>query len=191
MDENENSIREQIAWLENASPDDWHRAVLDFNWDWDIDPLFWIARQPECDKATALTMFWMGQPAYHLILAAEIGGVDASRDPTWAMLKFIAQRINAKGYTRSKIAYEADDLTHDDFEELAEKASELANPPLRPHLDMKRSLRGRRIVNDVGFYGRYPKEFHGTVLIEPEEEPPDDQGLLGKIHAAFGRLWHH
>jgi hypothetical protein len=43
MDENENSIREQIAWLENASPDDWHRAVLDFHWDWDIDPLFWIA----------------------------------------------------------------------------------------------------------------------------------------------------
>jgi len=192
MDENENSIREQIAWLENASPDDWHRAVLDFNWDWDIDPLFWIARQPECDKATALTMFWMGQPAYHLILAAENGGVDASRDPTWAMLKFIAQRINAKGYTRSKIAYEADDFTQDDFEELAEKASELANPPLKPHPDMKRSLRGRRIVNDVGFYGRYPKEFHGTVLIKlPEEEPAKDQGPLGRIRAAFGRLWSH
>jgi hypothetical protein len=137
-------------------------------------------------------MFWLGQPAYHLILAAENGGVDASRDPTWAMLKFIAQRINAKAYTRSKIAYEADDLTQDDFEELAEKASELANPPLKPHPDMKRSLRGRRIVNDVGFYGRYPKEFHGTVLVElPDQGPPEDQGPFDKIRSALGRLWRH
>jgi hypothetical protein len=106
------------------------------------------------------------------------------------MLKFIAQRINAKGYTRSKIAYEADDLTQDDFEELAEKASELADPPLRPHPDMKRSLSGRRIVNDVGFYDRYPKEFHGTVLMElPDDEPPEDQGPFGRIRSAFGRIW--
>lgn len=192
MDENEKSIREQIAWLETASPDDWHRAVLDFNWDWDIDPLFWIARQPQCDKATALTMFWMGQPAYHLILVEENGGVDDSRDPTWAMMKFIAQRINARSYTRSKIAYTADENTQGDFEELAEKAKQLPNAPIKPHPDMKRSLRGRRIINDVAFYQRYPEAFHGTLLIElPDQDPQDKSGMLHKAWSALGSLWRH
>ncbi|MGX5801798.1 DUF4274 domain-containing protein [Bradyrhizobium sp. Arg314] len=192
MDENEKNIREQIAWLEKASPDDWHRAVLDFNWDWDIDPLLWIARQSQCDKATALTMFWMGQPAYHLILAVENGGSDDSQDPTWGMLKFIAQRINEKGYVRSKIAYDVDDNTRDDFDELAENARRLANPPLKPHPDMKRALRGRRIVNDIDFYQRYPRDFHGTVLIElPDQGDPDNSGPLSKALSAFGRLWRH
>ncbi|NUS20148.1 MAG: DUF4274 domain-containing protein [Mesorhizobium sp.] len=192
MDENEHSIQQQIAWLERASPDDWHRAVLDFNWDWNIDPLFWIARQPQCDKATALTMFWLGQPAWYLLMALENGGSDANRDPVWDMLKLIAQRINARSYVRSKIAYDVDDFTRQDFDELVEKAGQLAHPPLEPHPDMKRSLRGLRIVNDVGFYGRYPKEFHGTVLIElPDQEPPESQGPLDRIRSAFGRLWLH
>jgi hypothetical protein len=186
MAKDENDIKQQIPWLENASPDDWHRAVLDFNWDWEIDPLFWIARQPECDKATALTMFWLGQPAFYLILAVENGGSDANQDPVWDMLKFFARRINANGYVRSKIAYDVDDLTHQDFDELVEQASQLAHPPLKPHPDMRRTIRGRRVVNDVDFYRRYPKDFHGTVLIELPE-----QGPLDKAWSALGRLWRH
>jgi hypothetical protein len=186
MDENELQIRRQIAWLETASPDDWHRVVLDFNWDWDIDPLFWIARQPQCDKATALTMFWLGQPAYYLILAAENGGTDNSDAPVWEMLKFIAQRINTNGYIRSKIAFDVDDFIEQDFEELAEKAGQLAHSPLKPHPDMRRALRGRRPVNDIDFYRRYPEDFHGTVLVDLP-----DPGPLDKAWSALGRLWRH
>lgn len=192
MDENQIAIQQQIAWLEKASPDDWHRAVLDFNWDWDIDPLFWIARQPQCDKATALTMFWKGQPAWYLLMALENGGSDTNREPIWDMLKLIALRINAKDYVRSKIAYEVDEFTRDDFDELVEKASQLAHLPLKPHPDMKRSLRGRRIDNDIAFYQRYPKDFHGTVLIElPDPDPQDKAGVLGKAWSALGSLWRH
>lgn len=192
MDENELGIRQQIAWLETASPDDWHRAVLDFNWDWDIDPLFWIARQPQCDKATALTMFWKGQPVWYLLMALENGGSDTNREPLWDMLKFIAQRINAKGYVRSKIAYDVDEYTRDDFEELVEKAKQLTHPPIKPHPDMKRALRGRRIVNDIDFYRRYPKDFHGTVLIElPDHGDPENVGPLGKVWSALESLWRH
>jgi hypothetical protein len=178
MDENERIIKQQIAWLETASPDDWHRAVLDFNWDQDIDPLFWIARQPQCDKATALTMFWLGQPAYYLILAAENGGTDDSDAPVWEMLKYIAQRINANGYVRSKIAFDVDDFIEQDFEELAEKAGQLAHSPLKPHLDMRHSLRGWRPVNDIDFYRRYPEDFHGTVLVDLPDPGPPGQGLV-------------
>ena len=82
-------------------------------------------------------MFWLGQPAYYLILAVENGGSDDNQDPIWEMLKLIAQRINANGYVRSKIAYDVDDLTHQDFDELVEKAGQLAHPPLKPHPDMQ------------------------------------------------------
>lgn len=184
MDENELGIERQIAWLKDASPDDWHRAVLDFNWDWEIDALFWIARQPECDKATALTMFWLGQPAYFLGLCVEKGGSDDHQDPVWALLKFIAQRINAKGYVRSKIAYEVDDHTHQDYNELVDNERQLAHPPVKTHPDMHRAIRGRQIINDVDFYRRYPEQFHGTVLIELPK-----QGLLDRPWSVFGRLW--
>jgi len=189
MDENELLIKQQIAWLETASPDDWHRAVLDFNWDWDIDPLFWIARQPQCDKATALTMFWQGQPAYYLILAAENGGADDNDAPVWQMLKYIAQRINAKGYVRSKIAYKVDEGTLQDFEELAETARQLPNSPLKPHPDMRRSLGGSKVINDLAFYQRYPEELHGSVLVDlPDDE---DEGPLDKAWSTLSRLWRH
>ena len=76
--------------------------------------------------------------------------------------------------------------THQDFDELVEQASQLADPPLKPHPDMRRAIPGRRIVNDIDFYRRYPQDFHGTVLIDLP-----DQGPLDKAWSALGRLWRH
>jgi hypothetical protein len=189
MDENERSIKQQIAWLETASPDDWHRAMLDFNWDSDIDPLFWIARQPQCDKATALTIFWLGQPAYYLIVAKENGGTDDNDAAVWQMLKYIAQRINAKGYVHSKIAYKVDEDTLQDFGELTETARQLPNSPLKPHPDMRRSLGGSKVINDPAFYQRYPEELHGTVLVDlPDDE---EENRWDKALSTLSRLWRH
>lgn len=166
MDDEQIRIEHQIDWLKNASPDDWHRVALDFNWDERIDPLRWIVEQPECDKATALTIFWLGQPAYFLMEVAEKGGADDAQNPVWDMLKYIAQRINEKGYHRAQIAYDATPHANQDFRELAEYAGQLTHSPLKPHPDMKRSIRGRAVQNDPEFYRRYPEDFHHSVLIE-------------------------
>ncbi|MFT3940303.1 DUF4274 domain-containing protein [Rhodopseudomonas sp.] len=61
----------QIAWLEGHGPDDWHRVALDFNWSGPLYVLDWIVRQGECDIATALTIFWKGEPAYWIDDARE------------------------------------------------------------------------------------------------------------------------
>jgi hypothetical protein len=107
------------------------------------------------------------------------------------MLKFIAQRINAKGYVRSKIAYEVDDFTHQDYDELLDNEKQLAHPPVNTHPDMHRAIRGRRVINDIDFYRRYPEQFHGTVLIElPKQGPWTGPGRCsGVCGAPEGHAW--
>lgn len=56
-DEERKRLAANIAWLERADPDDWHRVALDFNWSEPLALLDWIAGQAECDAATALTIF--------------------------------------------------------------------------------------------------------------------------------------
>jgi Domain of unknown function (DUF4274) len=168
MDEEELWIEHQIAWLKDASPEDWHRVALDFNWDNPIDPLFWIVRQPECDRATALTIFWLAQPSYRLMQSAEDDG-ESHAASDWKMVQFIGDRINAKGYVRSGIAFDATPLLLQDYDELVAEGKKAPDVPLKAHPDMKRSIRGREVRLDRDFYERYPEEFHGSVMIDLPE----------------------
>jgi hypothetical protein len=162
LSDDTSNFEREIAWLKTASPDDWHRVALDYNWDEGVETLYWIVQQPDCDRATALDIFWKGQPAWYLHEAVE-DGEDAD-NLIWTMLKYIAARINARGYTRSKIAFDATQGLRQDHDELAGYVKKLTDPPLKVHPDMLRSARGREIVNDTDFYRRYP--FAHSVLIE-------------------------
>lgn len=63
-------------WLPLASSDDWHRMILGHNRELGDAPLFWIMRQPRCEKATALGIFYLARPG--LLIAH---GGDRSRTP--------------------------------------------------------------------------------------------------------------
>lgn len=85
-----------IEWLKSASPDDWHRAVLAFQWAEQRDPLFWIVQQDECDKATALKIFWA--------LCPEIEDAQSAREQRsdhWlndnVVVEYIANRLHGPG----------------------------------------------------------------------------------------------
>lgn len=164
-----------IAWLEKASPDDWHRVALDHNWDEGVETLSWIVHRPDCDIATALDIFWKGQPAWYPLLAVKEGR-DEADDPTWTMLKFIGARINASGYQRSRIAFDATPGLRQDYEELAGYLDQMPNPPFRAHPDMLRSRRGREVVNDADFYRRYP--FAHSAMIDT---PPLDEATIAAV----------
>jgi hypothetical protein len=51
-----------IEWLGRHGPDEWHRAAMSWNWDAAYDVLLWIVTRPECDRATALDVFWKSAP---------------------------------------------------------------------------------------------------------------------------------
>ncbi len=51
------------TYLASAAPEDWHQVAWNWNWDAGEDSLRWIARQPNCDRGTALLLYWYGCPA--------------------------------------------------------------------------------------------------------------------------------
>jgi hypothetical protein len=163
-------IERQIGWLQDATPEDWHRVALDFNWDNPIDPLYWIVQQPQCDRATALTIFWLAQPTCYST-QTEADDWDAERVSERKLVQFIADRIHGKGFERAKIAFDATPLVLQDYDELAAEGKKTPDARLKAHADMKRSIRGLEIRLDRAFYERYPEEFHGSVRIElPESD---------------------
>jgi hypothetical protein len=51
-----------IWWLEQQDRRELHRVALNWNWDVSTRPLRYIVDRPDCDKGTALTIFFSGEP---------------------------------------------------------------------------------------------------------------------------------
>jgi hypothetical protein len=55
-----------IDWMSNKGASEWHGVAVNRNWDNGLEPLLWIVDQAGCDRATALTLFWMCDPYYYM-----------------------------------------------------------------------------------------------------------------------------
>lgn len=177
-----NHLAANIAWLESTGPDDWHRVALDFNWSEPLYLLDWIARQADCDVATALTLFWKGEPGCWI----EEEGSKPEQPNGFSYLNkqicaYIANRIGAGGYTRSKIAYAPDTWTKKDYVDLSADEKRLANPNFRTHPDLIRKRRGRRVVNDAKFYSRYPEDFRHSFDYDDPDDSPRSFALMERV----------
>ncbi len=150
---------QQIEFLQNRSPDDWHRYAWHYNWDERLDTLFWIVSQPDCDRATALLVFWKGCPtAYDY--ETEEGPMGDDPYSVAPMLRYISERFNTTGYRRAEISYDfrkdhglnMDEYDPDDKEkyiasdrhsrlrdidELIDRQKDVHDPKVQLHADMK------------------------------------------------------
>jgi hypothetical protein len=89
-------------WLVLVSgPDDWHRVADGWNWDRGEDPLWWIVTRPNCDRATALMIFWGTKP-YHYLGHPPWEAVDMEDHDLYHAIR---ARWAAGFYTRSEIAF--------------------------------------------------------------------------------------
>lgn len=168
-------VRAHIECLKTLGPDEWHRAALDFNWTNRLEPLLWIVMQDDCDLATALNVFWRCEPGWDLMLLAR--GEDADERDEAAIIKHIADRIQAGTYHRREIAFAIESGMIADYQEMERDCAAIANPQYRPHPDMIRPLIGREVTNDAAFYQRYPQPFHGSVMIDwPDDEDGEALG---------------
>ncbi len=181
----------QMEFLKNATPDDWHRYAWHHNWDDRLDGLFWIVSQPNCDKATALLIFWKGEPTgYDYETEEEHMGDDIYG--VAPMLKYISERFNTLGYTRSEIAYDsledhginmpeyyemAKTGRQRDIKELIERQKDLADHRVKLHPNMKLlKISGRKVGSyddDSDFYDQFPDhvdddgaDLNGTVATD-------------------------
>lgn len=86
-------------WLvTEAGPDDWHRVAVGWNWDAGEDPLWWIVTQPDCDKATALTVLWKTGSSYQ--------PGDTGDEDEHDLYHTIRSQWEAGFYTRSELAFD-------------------------------------------------------------------------------------
>lgn len=191
LDEDEKkALAANLAWLGSAGPEDWHRVALDFNWDAPLHVLDWIVRQADCDIATALTIFWLGEPACWLV---EEGASDEEPNGfSWLNAKicaYIANRVREGGYARSGIAFAPDTWTKQRYVELVAAEQSMERPNFRSHPDLIRDRRGRAVELNDDFYRRYPREFHHSAFSEQFSddiergayETPESLALMKKV----------
>jgi hypothetical protein len=98
------------AWLLSggSGPADWHRFALEANWDVANPMLRWIVQQADCDRATALHIFWSGEPFTWLpygadreaVWSCEVGAED------YDLLADIRERWVAGFYHRSEFRFQ-------------------------------------------------------------------------------------
>ncbi|WP_375393937.1 DUF4274 domain-containing protein [uncultured Sphingomonas sp.] len=79
-------------WLRAGDPLRWHSVVTSWNWDNGLIPLRWIASRPNCDAATALTIFYNGEPADQLVDSEE-GQLIAAIRERWSNAGFLVSGI--------------------------------------------------------------------------------------------------
>jgi Domain of unknown function (DUF4274) len=157
------------AWLlERSTPDEWHHIALQANCD-SIDPeIFqWIASRPNCEKATALVLFWMSQPEYYLTIGRDRDALNESMNPDhvtdllkrFDMIEHIRMRWMAGGYLQSSISFDYDrDVRTSEFGKIDAEFGDLALEYLP--LEMRCPLPGRQ-PSELSLSDDYPEEFMG------------------------------
>ena len=90
-------------WLRKASAVQWHQAADAWNWDYGFPPMQWIASQRDCDRATAVLLYYLSGPSY--FLQHETEPHERTREG-YGLVATIRDRVRRGDYHRSEIAYD-------------------------------------------------------------------------------------
>jgi hypothetical protein len=131
------------------APDDWHRLALYGNRDF-VDAAAWktIVTHPDCDRATALAIFWKADPDNYLEFDDPKTVPKVNR---WGyeLISLIRQRWAAGAYTRAELAFDLSlDARPVDLDELRRRHGERIDQMIP--VSMRVKLKGRRL-NASGF----------------------------------------
>ena len=142
-------IRIVANWLRSiATPDDWHRAIIDLNWDYGTAPFLWIARQQRCEKATALTIFYLAGPGDMLQYGNDREKVPGWRREVFDLVAEVRARFCDGFYKTETIAFDVN-LS---FRHISNQAYLPANEPLEifPEV-MREPISGRILATKYDF----------------------------------------
>lgn len=192
-DDEEEYYTANIEWLATADPDDWHRVADEFNWSEPLYVLDWIVRRPNCDIATALYIFWKGEPTSWLF---ETGADDEAPNGYSFLNKeicaYVADRVRAGGYSRSEIEFIPNTWNRKDYLDLVAQEEALENPTFRTHSDLILCRSGRGVCADWAFSQRYPERFHhsnyGAPVYGEAEYQPFKPPVLTEASEGYERV---
>jgi hypothetical protein len=93
-------------WLKQASLEERHMAACRWNWNFGLAPILWIIRQPDCDIATALQVYFACDPAYFFKFNGDRNQVVSVNLESFDLLIEMKSRLEAGYYKRSNIAFD-------------------------------------------------------------------------------------
>jgi hypothetical protein len=127
-------------WLETeAGPDAWHCVAEGWNWDAGEDPLWWIVTRPDCDRATALMVFWKTVP-YHYLGRQPW---ETTEPVDYDLYHTIRARWAGGFYTRAELAFDCErDVYPVDFDRHRRSFGDEVDQVMPPEM---RRLDGRRL----------------------------------------------
>ena len=99
--------RKMIAWMSGRSPEHRHFVATSLNWDFAEPALDWVVRQPDCDVATAVELFWLANPEESLCYPG-IHAIGQGQGWVFEFLKYMVDRENDGQYRRRVISYNID-----------------------------------------------------------------------------------
>lgn len=136
-----------VNWLAQQTPDTWHAVLSNWNYDYGIQPLRWVVWQPQCDQATAASIFftdalnWIGYPT--------LEGVPRAYRKAWLLCKAIAFNWSRGRYPRAELNSSHDPERVTRYQRaIASIAAEGGILPFKISEEACRVFNGRRPVSD-------------------------------------------
>ncbi|MEW6342743.1 MAG: DUF4274 domain-containing protein [Pseudomonadota bacterium] len=123
------------------------------NWGFGLEPLHWIIRRPDCDKATALTAFYLTRPGQFLDDHGDRSRVATHDLDSFDLVAEIRHRFLDGFYTRSEFSFDGENAVRNEAylpDEFDEEQFDRSVPKA-----MRLTIRGREAEGgESGGWGR-------------------------------------
>jgi hypothetical protein len=86
-----------LAWLQENGADEWHRWAISWNWDHGTELFEWIVDQPNCDRGTALSLYYNAQPDFYTRYAS-VEAIDGIHSESVDLMMRICERWREGAY---------------------------------------------------------------------------------------------
>jgi hypothetical protein len=99
-----------------------HQFAWSYNWDDGPEAPLWVIRHPQCDRGTALLIYWCASPHWNAQYANREEVPDYSYGPHWDLLRYdlvkeIEERYLSGFYTNQTISFDPTDYKGSDMTE--------------------------------------------------------------------------
>ena len=105
----QDALNDELDYHELQTPEEWHQFVMGWNWDDGYEPLAWIAEQAQCDRGTALYLYWLAAPRF-FCQYGDRDEVESYQLDNYDFVKTIETRYLRGFYKRQEIRFDPTDM---------------------------------------------------------------------------------
>lgn len=104
------ALQTHSTYKQLQTPREFHRFARDWNWDDGFKPLQWIINQPQCDKGTALLIYWHAAPKWFCQFGSRDEVIAANQDvKLYDFIKEIEAKFGSNFYKSQIIRFDPKD----------------------------------------------------------------------------------